>query len=353
MKLASSLLTFIIGVLVGGGIVSQISRHRESVQTLVILEKALRAPQETTYQGTSLTQCYAPERVEARAEIWHTGPNRQRIKYLSGKLEGFVIGCDGSRNWQSDPGRRSVTVTGSRVSDEQTTQRFDLLVRNYRVTLDGAMILAGRPVYLLTIQPRNPGNSWRRLWVDQKTFVTLRNDEYGPDSRLKSRTILEKITYTPRLDESLFSVPSMVEHDRQLQSVPASATRPLPAETLRSVYGLIPLEPGYVPSGYELERFYLYRCTRCSCGDKAALTRYVDGLNTISVFSVDAEGKRCTDTVKHSQGHPSGDPCCSLEGQTPILEINRSGRRYRVVIMGDIAATELQRIADSLKEGAS
>lgn len=347
MKRSTPFLTFLVGSLVGAGLLRQLSKHQESVEALVLLEKAQRAVSSATYSGTSLTKCYFPQEVETRAKVWHEGANRQRIQYLSGELAGVTVGCDGTRNWQSDADLKKVTVAGSRVTEEQANQRFDLLVRNYRVTLDAAGVVANRPVYILTIRPRHAINAWRRLWVDQRTFVTLRNEEFKSDGKLKTRTIFEKIKYSLPQGVTLFNVPSSKEGG--LISVPTAATRPLSCETLEGVYGLAAPEPRHLPAGYELDRHYLYRCKMCDCGDKAVLSRYVDGLNTISIFTVDVDRITCEQLHRKQGASGTQSSCCSLEGKTPSVDVKKGGKHYRMVVVGDIAESELKRIAESLK----
>jgi len=341
VKRSNPLLTFAVGMAAGAIFVFQLL-PAENDRAIILLEKALRAPRESVYRGTSVTYCYLPKPLETRADVWHKGLYRERIGYLTGPLKGYTIGCDGTHNWQSDANAKTVKVTGKRASEEQTEQRFDLLVRNYRVTLDGAATLAGRPASILTVKPRNLGNPWRRLWIDQKTFVALRTDDYLPNDRLKTRTVLETIDYSPMNDDLLFSVPASSAGD--LPSVPMAATRAMSAELIKEIYNLDSPRPAYLPPGYELERYYLYRC---ECGDKAVLARFVDGLNTLSIFAVPAQSI----SGRPADGSESVDEsCCTIEEQRPAVEVQIGGRGYRLVVLGDIADSEIKRVAESFEK---
>jgi len=341
LKRSNPLLVFVAGMAAGFFLAIQF-RAEENDQAILLLEKTLRAPAETQYHATSVTYCYLPKELKVRAEVWHKGPYRERITYLSGPMKGYTIGCDGLRNWQSNANATQIKVAGRRASDDQAKQRFDLLVRNYQVTLDGVARIARRRVYILTIKPRNPGNPWKRLWVDQVTAVALRTDDYLPNNRLKTRTILETIDYSAPIDDSLFDVPASAAGG--LQSVPTTSTRAMPPDLIREIYQLDPPPPRYLPRGYELERHYLYQC---ECGDKAVLTRFIDGLNTISVFAIPT----ATDAATAGEGSDAAvrENCCIIGANLPSVTVKHKGRDYRIVVLGDIAEGELRRVMDSFQ----
>jgi hypothetical protein len=105
-----------------------------------------------------------------------------------------------------------------------------------------------------------------------------------------------------------------------------------------SVLGFKIRLPSYVPEGYRLEGAYTYPCG-CGCEKPAAQVRWVNGLNTISLF-------QC--------GHPCGHQSpCTFPTTPQSASVARSIGEESFLFVGETDRANLQKMAQSLEAPAT
>jgi len=115
--------------------------------------------------------------------------------------------------------------------------------------------------------------------VDAQHWVILRSESYDASDRLRSRTAFRTIEYGVTISDLVFVLPSDAASYTYQQRESARAAS---LATLKGELGFKPKLPKHVPPGYSIEGYYLFE--HSCCEGKSAIIRYVDGLNSISVF---------------------------------------------------------------------
>ena len=306
---------------------------------------------------TILRQAYAAEKMlaysavlevrtaggpPAELKVW-SSRGRKRMEYLSEPARGRVMIDDGHAVYWLDKAGKVAVFTPAPDAPE----RVDLVFRNYNVASAGTDEVAGRKAIVVRVSPKHPPGPSRRLWIDQQTKLILRSESYASDGTLKAASKTTSINLRPQLSEDLFRVPK----GWRVQRPPAEEQNRWTAAELSKRLGITVAEPGYVPPGFVLEGMYLVRMG--GMGRQAAHVRYVDGLNSLSIFQRPAgpgpgrgrggwggwrwRGGRGADTDQDVQ---------SLGAVGRLVRVFRPGRMC--VVVADLPEKELQKVASSL-----
>lgn len=306
-----------------------------------IVKKAYGAESHVTYSGHMRTTLYSGSRAtSADVNVWRAG-KRSRMEYVSGPSAGSVVIDDGS----SVITLRTSSKTAVVSSTPEQPSDVNLLLANYNPIQRGTELVAGRVCYRIEFSPKCGCNPSQKLWIDKHTFVPLKTERYSCDGRLVSQSEYSRISFAQRLNASLFSVPDGWKIVRVSTELETQST-----EEMRKAVGFVPKKPGYVPKGYKFDGYSVAQ--PCPASRFAAL-RYTNGLNTISVFS----GKGCPG-MGRGRGRGAGwrggrQGSC---GETCLLARSPNGRMMRkmvgditVILIGDIAESELQKMANSIR----
>ncbi|MFQ6115074.1 MAG: sigma-E factor regulatory protein RseB domain-containing protein, partial [bacterium] len=197
---------------------------------------------------------------------------KMRMDYKSGIFAGLSIIDDGEKIMRVDSKNRTVVISEIPFPQDD----ISLLLSNYEVIAQGTEKIANRTTQILQVKPRNAQNPSKKLWIDQETFMPLRREHYNSDGVLTTLTFYTQISYDVKIKDSDFSFPK----DWRIVSAPQNMRR-LKKDQISETVGFDIVEPKYVPAGYVLDGFYLFSPMR---NRKGVHIRYVDGLNTISVF---------------------------------------------------------------------
>jgi outer membrane lipoprotein-sorting protein len=302
-----------------------------------ILKRAYTVQNQISYAGRQRTTLYSStSHISADVKVLRRG-HSSRLEYLTGPATGTIIIDDGKTITYLNPRTKTATV----VRTPEPSENLSLLLRNYRPELIGSSTLAQRPCYIIRLTSKYPGNPYKKLWIDKSNFLPLRTDRYNSDGRLAISTYFTSIDFSAEPTQSLFTIPKgwkVLKVSGQPDQENASA--------VSRIVGFSLVEPTYLPRGYVRDGYFVCEaCPRTCC----AGIRYSNGLNVISVFERKIQspgmgrgwrrgrsGERCTNTCITSQ-NPQGKMV-----QTNVDNLS-------VVIVGDIALSELQKIASSLK----
>jgi len=304
---------------------------------------------------------------------------KMRLDYEAGKLRWSVID-DGGRLIRLSPEKKRALVLPrpSLVVDK------GLAERNYEAVVAGQANVAGRPVQIVEIRSQKaPGTgqvAWR-LWLDRETGFALKRERYNAEGKLTSGTEYVEVKFGASVDSSLFAIP----RGWQVMDSDGGGERLTPAEMGRRL-GFTVLLPGYTPPGYELTGGYIRKHGRREW--EAAELRYTDGLRVLSVFQREREEDREAGPGAHHRRGRGGPPGTEPQGGGGRGDSDREGHgrggrgregagrggfgppgaeemslvdrgsekalRYLgagrvVVVIGDLPAEELMRVARSLE----
>lgn len=313
------------------------------------LREAQQAEQKLCFRATLNTATFGGAGPASSQVIVCRKPGAGRWEYQSPALRGLVVIEKGSEVIRLDPSRKTATVERTHAG----TAALDLLLKNHDVTAEKAEDVAGRAADVLAVRQRQSGRLAKKVWVDRETALIVRSESYDSDGKLASLTVYDNIEWNPKLDDSLFEAPAGwqrigADNDRE---------RHWERDALSKEVGFEVREPAYVPAGYTLDGFHLFRCRR---GIASAHLRYVDGLKSISIFEqMSACPRGGGPGVKgggkgrgwgRGRGGGGGWRCgCELAGgqQGEMLVKHTDG--MTLILVGDLPKHELQKIADSIR----
>lgn len=259
-----------------------------------------------------------------------------RYEYRSPELRGLVLIDRGNTLIRVDPNTRTATVE----TVHRSPATVELVLRNYQAVLAGQEQLLGRQTDVVTLQPKQGSGPSRKLWIDRATGVVLRTEQYNSAGKLVSRSLFLSLDWKASPADSLFAIP---EGWRQVNA-PLQSEQHWEKEELSRRLRFTIREPGYVPPGFVLDGFHLV--VRPNAQPSAHI-RYVDGLNSISIFE-----HRCP--PGRGRGFQWGrrmgrrgncEFFTSNEGNVLVKEVGG----IRFIVVGDLPESELQKVIDSLR----
>ena len=304
------------------------------------LRHAYESAHRTDYAGkVTTTVYYCGREISIRSGIRHNGPE-ERIEYLSGPLSGVVVVARGGETRTYRPNTRQILVSRA-ASRRSEGEELELLLRNYAVLAAGEGRVAGRPVNIVDLTSKHPGNPSKRLWIDRETGIVLKSEDRSAAGELRSRMEFTEISYGKPAAGAAFEPtadggPRWVEKERDHEISRAE---------LEKAVGIKVAFPQHVPAGYVLDSITLYSC-ECECGHKAAHLRYTDGLNSISIYETPSHTS-CSKHICSIHCAPNGR-CEVRDARQARVATTSSGGRS-VVVVGDLPEEEIAKVAKSIR----
>lgn len=268
--------------------------------------------------------------IEAHATVYHRA-GQERISHGQGNGASWSIVGEGySCTYTPQQDCTLVTTTGGNLSE---TDRLDVLLENY-VALPGRQEkIAGQKTISILLKPKTSGRPHKRLWVDPRHGVVLKSVSYSADGSERGVMETTSIRYNADVDPALLQLPD--------EGNIVKISRPLSTEASANL-GIAPREPDYLPQGFRLDGVYDFEC-QCNCNHKAIQMVYTDGLNTLSIFQTANAHTCCTDTC-----HVTGSGCVMQTASIGKIG-NVAADDRNVVVVADLPASEIQKIAESYR----
>jgi len=324
-----------------------------------LLRKTYANQLSISHTGTLNTAVFLGEETSTSTVEIRQKDGKMRMDYKSGISSGSSIIDDGKKVMRIDNKNRMVDIRSAIPSADDN---ISLLLSNYEVRLKGTEKVANRQTVILQLLPKRKGNPAKKLWIDKLTFMPLRREHYNSDGVLTTLTFYKQINYLANIKDSDFLPPKgwrIIKRPEMMQK--------LSKEQISEIVEFDILEPKYMPEGYVLDGFYLLqppmRRRRGEHTRYIVHIRYVDGLNTISIFErpfpPPRRGIRGLFGRHRSEADGMFDPerpRGMRRGRRfrPRFLDNQRGRTIRIVkddlnviLVADIAEAELQKIADS------
>jgi hypothetical protein len=274
--------------------------HLDAQSTAALLFKAFRADNYETYSALSQTTArMGKSQISSVARVTHA-PGRLSIEYLKGDYAGLHTGYNERVAWrQGDASQPMVPYAEmERPALETAVKRFALLLKNYRATDEGQTRLAGREAQIVDLRPFEPATGAqgpaKKLWIDTQSGLTLRQQTFNYQMMPVMESVLSELDFTPQITTTTFVPPQKLrEAARQHPWMARDAGNDI--ESVARQTGVYPPQPdaSTLPSGFEFDSVGAHRCDSCISGTStpcyAALARYTDGLNTLTVFALSSD----------------------------------------------------------------
>ncbi len=211
----------------------------------------------------------------------------------------------------------------SSEAKEIKRKSLNLIFINYKISklLDGYIL--ARPVYVISLIPKHSDNPRRKVWIDKKTYLPLKEEDYNWKGELISAFHYTKIHFDRRFSKEKF----YGEFPQTTRKKVSSPERFLRLKDLRRKIRFPVFFPQYLPAGYEFQEAVLLFKGR------AVKLTYTNGLGVICLFQMAPRGYPET-IFKDFEGAYS-------------LEWKKGGRTF--LLMADISRKELIKIKQSVK----
>jgi len=199
-------------------------------------------------------------------------------------------------------------------------KNLDLIFINYKISklLDGYIL--ARPVYVISLTPRHHGNRRRKVWIDKKTYLPLKEEDYNSEGKLISAFHYTKIHFDKRFSKEKFYRDFPQKPRKKISSQECFLNLKDLSRKIRFPVSF----PHYLPPGYQFQEAVLFPKIR------AVKLTYTNGIGVIWLRQMPSNIKL--------KGYSEG---------AHRLVWKKGGRTF--LLMADISRKELIKIAQSVK----
>jgi negative regulator of sigma E activity len=228
-----------------------------------LLRRSTTAERRISYQGRkSLARWANGQTVTGIAKVYHRAPDETLIVGIDGELEGNRVLQLGREHFQMVRGDRY-----RQVNHLPSVDNTELMLRNYRLRQMRVEQIARRKCVMVSIEPRNPGNPRKLVWLDVETALPLKTQIWNSDGVLTEESAFILIQYHPKLAPSVFRLPANAVRDRWPTASPDFNVVRVAESGLPPGYQLVETDTRYVPHR-----------------GIVSIQRFSDGLNTLSLL---------------------------------------------------------------------
>jgi outer membrane lipoprotein-sorting protein len=319
---------FVLVILFGG-----IASPLLAIEPKEILRRSLEAQFGLDFEGIKKTEFRLPERsYTTTTRVIQQKPDfTYKATLAPSRFKRLIILDDGKFYMEHIRGSNKFEFFPSLNSPEAKEikrKSLNLIFINYKISrlLDGYIL--GRPVYVISLFPKHPDNRRRKVWIDKKTYLPLKEEDYNSRGELISSSFFTEIHFNLRFSKEKFygDFPR-----RPRKGAFSSQERFLSLKDLKGKIRFPVSFPHYLPPGYEFQEAVLL------FEGRAVKLTYTNGLGVICLSQTSPNIKL--------RGYPK-TIFKDSEGAHPLVWTKR-GRTF--VLRADISRKELIKIAQSVK----
>jgi negative regulator of sigma E activity len=322
----------------------QTTERRQSQHAVSLLIRAFLAERQSTYSALAETKAnYAGKSMHSTAKVTRT-PTAMAISYISGDRQGLSLGYNQRWMWRQRSGAPMEAY--AEMTDEPASvlaKRVTLMLDNYSVSRVRSDAVSGRKVEVLEIRPlraidgaKGPG---KYLSVDEETGLALQTETFDHQWRSMMKSSLSQIDFSPRITPQTFASLEAMSQAAKRRTWMARDLGSDRQDVARET-GWQPPEPKYLPPGFAFDSVGVHHCDPLdgaktdASGQVAAMSRYTDGLNTLSVFAM----------APPSGAGTAPEQVCDFGPGTLISKNDKGGF---VIVVADLPEATLHRVAES------
>ena len=309
---------------------------------LTLLDAALTAP-EHSYQGhLTVTEWFGKQTRAEEVEVSYSPTNRYRWEFLAPDGSAARVAVSDGSNEQILLVRQGKAVTGEAVRSSTKLmipeREKELLLKNYRLSVTGPDMTAGRKTWVLDLQPLVAGKPRQLLWIDAQTDVTLAIKRYLPRKQFAILSRFTHFTIKPSLPEETFRLqlasPSIVSGDMTPDF--------LSIDELEKTTGRETDLPEALPGGFVFESADYFEVNK----DMVRHLRYTDGLAVLSIFLTDRPVRLPPGGTMRLDPRLSPPGSLRLSSTGKVFAFKRGSQHY--TMMSDVSRDLLESIAARL-----
>ena len=307
-------------IILSGGMTSALL----AIEPKEILTRSLEAQFGLDFEGIKKTEFRLPRRGYTTIRVIQQKPDfTYKATSAPARFKRLVILDDGKFYMEHIQGSNKFEFfpsLNSLEAKEIKRKSLNLIFINYKISklLDGYIL--GRPVYVISLIPKHPGNPRRKVWIDKKTYLPLKGEDYNWQEKLISSSFFTEIHFDRRFPKEKF----YRDFPQRPRKKVLSQERFLSLKDLRRKIRFPVSLPHYLPAGYEFQEAVLL------FEGRAVKLTYTNGLGVICLFQIPSNIKL--------RGY--------LEGAHPLVWRKR-GKTFD--LKGDVPRKELFKIKQSVK----
>jgi outer membrane lipoprotein-sorting protein len=279
MRRASNQIWFFIAV-VTAAVFSPLAGRAADLSALYA--QAVAADDHVSYSATLTSVAYDGDHaVSTVARIDHQAPYSWRIWYMApSDAYGRLILSDEQRTYQYEPNLKRVISHDWSESAPGVAEPVDIatVLRNYSLSMGPASSIAGRSAHSLALISRHTGVLAQRIWLDDKTKLILRRENYNSDGAVTEQTSFDSIRIGVSFPPGLFTL-AVPKGMTLVPGFDYGKSTQNTAGVLRSANFKF-AEPKYLPDGFSL----VSGSVATHDGVQTVQLVYGDGLRTFSLF---------------------------------------------------------------------
>jgi len=308
----------------------------------VLLTKAFGSVKYACVGAQSTMLSMSSGDIRSEVSVICDGYGGEKRFYRSGAMKGVETLQVGKMMWRRKGSERwiEMPIVDDRIPISVLVQ--DIL-KNYRVQLKPAVMIAGRNTVPIWIDAKHEYNPSRHIWVDPATGIILKDVLYAPDGAIRSVSYFTKIRVSRPASmkfhpPGVFDLPTLFG---PASFVPRDSAQAVINETQMNIY-----YPTVVPVGYHPA---MYGVMITGSGRKMPVVRYSDGLGAFTIFQRGIGGGFGLGPGYGRRMRNGGGPgtCVgNTDKQHAIVTYN--GVKANYILIGGISESELKKVAQSL-----
>jgi len=304
-----------------------------------LLDAALSAP-DRSYRGhLTVTDWFGRQTRAEEVEVYYSPTNRYRWEFLApdGTVSRVAVSNGTNETIRFEhPGK---TVTGEAVRSAtklmMPQREKDLLLKNYRLSVTGPDLVAGRKAWVLALQPLVAGKPHQLLWIDTQTQIILSIRRYLPKKQFATLSRFTHFELDASLPASLFAL----QIDSSTPVAQDLTPDFLSIDELEKATGRETELPAALPGGFEFESADYFDIGK----DMVRHLRFTDGLAVLSVFLTDKPVRLPQGGAMRLNSEISPPGSLRLSSTGKVFSFQRGGQYY--TLMSDASRELMERIA--------
>lgn len=308
-----------------------------------LVYEAMAAPATISYTGSVETVRIGNAGSEASVlRIEHRAPNQTVRRYSApSALAGDYVVTKGVQTYSVDVKHRRVVTGKNDAANDQIAidNNYLLLRQNYLAVKRGAESVDGRDVVDVGLVNRYTHRTTVIVKIDAQTKLVLDKQLYAGDGSLLSETRFTAVSFGGVMPDGDFAVP----RDYPSENGPTFATPSDDPHRVAASAGFAAREPKFLPDGFSPVEGSIVTLR----GVRTLHVLYSDGLRTVSLFENDAASAVNMNGL-HAQSTTIGGESADYAESGPTTLLAWRDRSLHYALVGELALTELKRIAGSI-----
>jgi hypothetical protein len=211
----------------------------------------------------------------------------------------------------------------------------ELLLRNYRLSVSGPDMVAGRKAWVLGMRPMVAGKPHQLIWIDDQTQIILSVKRYLPKRQFATLSRFTHFELKPSLPATIFALPidsaTLVSGDMTPDF--------LSIDELEKATGRVTDLPRDLPGGFAFESADYFEVGK----DMVRHVRYTDGLAVLSVFLTDKPVRLPKSGAMQLSSELSPPGSLRLSNTGKVFAFQHGSQHY--TLMSDVSRELLESIA--------